>query len=260
MGVSPTNYNSISERFYYEGDGSLSNNYTFHFYGQNPSLKIYPLNILASSTAGTLQVDGGVKSTNIYTGDISAANITVRSGGTISGNLDLTTVNATTVTTTNLVVNGSTVFGNSYGTSTCVFNYGSSPNTPQPPVPTITYPFIRRIDYPYIGGGSIVANQSYKWQQMGFLYSFAMNIRVNLILNTGSNDIRVGFIETAVGDPNPPIPHGQADYMPMEESGGAYIGAEGAFGVTIPARYFITLILVFKDFMLENKLIILTIF
>lgn len=260
MGVSPTNYNSISERFYYEGDGSLSNNYTFNFYGQNPSLKIYPLNILASSTAGTLQVDGGVKSTNIYTGDISAANITVRSGGTISGNLDLTTVNATTVTTTNLVVNGSAVFGNSYGTSTCVFNYGSSPYTPQPPDPTITYPFIQRIDYPYIGGGSIVANQSYKWQQMGFLYSFAMNIRVNLTLNTGSNDIRVGFIETAVGDPNPPIPHGQADYMPMQESGGAYIGTEGAFGVTIPARYFITLILVFKDFMLENKLIILTIF
>lgn len=187
LGKQESSNNSISQRFYYEGDESTLNNYVIQFYNQSASTQLYPPNISATSTEGTLKVNGGVTCTSLYSPSITCPNF-------VTTTIDSTTINTTTLNVNTVNLPGGTVLPSfSSGTKTPTFWWGYD-----------TLVVNCAFSYP-----TMTPNvKTYQYQQIGKSYSFSLSIAMSL---TGSLTL---YNPLFINDCNPPIPaQGQIDQV-----------------------------------------------
>lgn len=188
LGHEETNYNSISQRFYLITRGSATENYySINFYGQGRSTAVFPRLIEATDiNTGTFQVYGGLTADSAYiNGTTNVNNLNVR--GSILGTVNTNTVQATTVNTTNLVINGATLTAASNTETDMTFWWAfnsSDPGTDGQDYPTYL---------PLEGGGDgVLLNRRYYWQQLGKQYTFTFNFYVKF--NNTTTQLHLCFV------------------------------------------------------------------
>ena len=85
IGISESTQNAFISKFHYIGAGSASNFISNFFQNASSySYRIYKNGITATSSAGTLLVDGGISSTSMYTGQITASTNSTSTFGSTS--------------------------------------------------------------------------------------------------------------------------------------------------------------------------------
>jgi hypothetical protein len=93
-----SNSNAYYLKYIYD-TSQPSRRFVIQAYGENESLSVYPPNISATSTSGTLVVNGGISSSNIYSaaaitgGTITGSSLNLSSGGISCGQITSTGIN-----------------------------------------------------------------------------------------------------------------------------------------------------------------------
>lgn len=196
IGVALSDKNSARVGFTYAGNSSDSNFYSIGLYNQGKSVKVYKPSIAASSTTtGTLVVDGGVASTSIATNSIATSSINT-SSITIGGN-DYTPTSG-------------------YYTSDLYFWWSYKFGTTDPSA-SFTY-----------------SKRDYSWQKIGKMYSFSMQVQVNI--SSTSAQLHIPWFALSNHDPPVPVSGSYSTSANLNNDGWSTT-LDWGLGVYIPCMY-----------------------
>jgi hypothetical protein len=204
LGKSMTTNNAMLTEFNFSSSGSTSNFVEQAMYNGSYSTRTYKDSIAATSSNATFKVNGGLAASSIFATQYI----------TTPGALTAGPITTTSPITFNLGSGQYRQFKFDYGEATPTFWWGYNTSDK-----TCTY------NYPDIF--SLIANRQYYWQQVGFQYSFWLQMKVEITFCPQSLPI------VFINDCNPPEPACGAYTMgepPVEQ-------VINPFGIYVPAMY-----------------------